>query len=61
MNRNRWILPPFPTTLLGGLLLVTLACRGNHDTQLELSGNIEVVQMEASFRVAGKVDRKSVV
>lgn len=37
-----------------GLVLAT-ACRGNRENRLVLSGNIEVVQVEASFRVAGKV------
>lgn len=40
--------------IAGAFLLVT-ACRGHQDTRLKLSGNIEVIQVEASFRVAGKV------
>jgi HlyD family secretion protein len=40
--------------LAGALLLVT-ACQRHQDSRLHLSGNIEVIQVEASFRVAGKV------
>jgi len=50
MNRKALTL-----SLLGASLLLALACRGDRDTRLELSGNIEVIQVEASFRTGGKV------
>lgn len=40
---------------MGGTILLVSACRSHPDTSLKLSGNIEVIQVEASFRVAGKV------
>lgn len=40
---------------IGVGLVLTTACRKDRGHQLVLSGNIEVVQVEASFRVAGKV------
>lgn len=50
MNRKA-----LPLSLLGASLLLAIACRGDRDTRLELSGNIEVIQVEASFRTGGKV------
>lgn len=49
--------PRFPSPgllALAGALLLT-SCRSQREARLELSGNIEVIQVEASFRVAGKV------
>ncbi len=45
---------PLALALLG-LSALALGCRGGRDSQLELSGNIEVIQVEASFRTGGKV------
>jgi HlyD family secretion protein len=41
--------------LCGTLITLSTACRSGKDSQLELSGNIEVIQVEASFRTGGKV------
>lgn len=50
---------PFPPlalkAFLAGALLLVTACQRHQDSRLHLSGNIEVIQVEASFRVAGKV------
>lgn len=49
---------PLPLALVlpvGALVVLALSCRDHRDASLKLSGNIEVVQVEASFRVAGKV------
>ena len=50
-------MPLLPTlkVLTGGTVLLVTACRSHEPTRLNLSGNIEVIQVEASFRVAGKV------
>jgi HlyD family secretion protein len=40
---------------IGAVVALATACRGDRENRLVLSGNIEVVQVEASFRVAGKV------
>ena len=40
---------------IGALLILAISCRDHREASLKLSGNIEVVQVEASFRVAGKV------
>jgi len=42
-------------TLLAGTVLLATACRSHPEARLQLSGNIEVIQVGASFRVAGKV------
>jgi len=42
-------------TLLAGTVLLATACRNRPEARLQLSGNIEVIQVSASFRVAGKV------
>ena len=50
--------PPMPIllkALAAGALLLAVSCRSHEQTRLGLSGNIEVIQVEASFRVAGKV------
>ena len=50
--------PPMPIilkALAGGALLLASSCRSHEKNRLSLSGNIEVIQVEASFRVAGKV------
>ena len=41
--------------LVGGMLLLVLGCQGSSNTRIQLSGNIEVISVEASFRTAGKV------
>jgi len=41
--------------LVGGALLLALACQGSGNARIQLSGNIEVIPVEASFRTAGKV------
>jgi HlyD family secretion protein len=41
--------------LAAGTLLLACSCRSHPEATLRLSGNIEVIQVEASFRVAGKV------
>lgn len=51
MRRTPW----FSALALGGTLLLLSACGISKSTQLKLSGNIEVIRVEASFRVAGKV------
>jgi HlyD family secretion protein len=55
MTRTRWFPPLALLGPIGGTVLLAIACRGHQDTLLKLSGNIEVIQVEASFRVAGKV------
>ena len=50
--------PPMPIllkALAAGALLLAVSWRSHEQTRLGLSGNIEVIQVEASFRVAGKV------
>lgn len=51
MRRTPW----FSTLAMGGTLLLVTACGNSKPKQLKVSGNIEVIQVEASFRVAGKV------
>ncbi len=41
--------------LLGGTAFLATGCGNHQENRLKLSGNIEVIQVEASFRVAGKV------
>ncbi len=41
--------------LLGGAAFLATGCGNHQENRLKLSGNIEVIQVEASFRVAGKV------
>lgn len=48
------------TALFAGAVLLALGCRNRQDGRLILSGNIEVIQVEASFRVAGKVVERPV-
>jgi len=38
-----------------GMAILAVSCRPRQENHLKLSGNIEVIQVEASFRVAGKV------
>ncbi|GLH72483.1 hemolysin secretion protein D [Geothrix limicola] len=45
----------WPLPLLAGALLLATACRTQPGNRLRLSGNIEVIQVEVSFRVPGKV------
>ncbi len=55
MKRNLGI-PPLPLKIfIAGIGILAVSCRGTKGNQLTLSGNIEVIQVEASFRVAGKV------
>jgi len=42
-------------TLLAGTVVLATACRNQPEPNLHLSGNIEVISVGASFRVAGKV------
>ncbi|HJW72388.1 MAG TPA: efflux RND transporter periplasmic adaptor subunit [Geothrix sp.] len=51
MRRTPW----FSALAAGGTLLLVTACGNSTPKQLKVSGNIEVIQVEASFRVAGKV------
>ena len=55
MSRIRQSLALVVTFILGGTLLLETACRSRQEAILRLSGNIEVIQVEASFRVPGKV------
>ena len=55
MTRAARILGLIPLALLGGTLVLATSCRSQPETHLRLSGNIEVIQVEASFRVAGKI------
>lgn len=44
-----------PFLFIAGTMVPLICCRGTKGPQLKLSGNIEVIQVEASFRVAGKL------
>ncbi len=55
MKREIRILPLASKALMGATALLIVSCGANRETRLRLSGNIEVVQVEASFRTAGKV------
>ena len=55
MNQAPWSRPLALSSLLGGTVLLVTGCGTPKATHLKLSGNIEVIQVEASFRVAGKV------
>lgn len=55
MRRTCWSLPAALELVLGGTVLLVTACRSHPEARLNLSGNIEAIQVEASFRVAGKV------
>lgn len=55
MNRVPSLRPIALMLPVGAVLALATACRDGRETRLKLSGNIEVVQVEASFRVAGKV------
>lgn len=55
MRRIHRTLPIAMKAILGGTLLLVSACRSHPEALLRLSGNIEVIQVEASFRVGGKV------
>ncbi|WP_257303695.1 efflux RND transporter periplasmic adaptor subunit [Geothrix campi] len=48
-------LPIAMLVLLGGTAFLATGCGNHQENRLKLSGNIEVIQVEASFRVAGKV------
>lgn len=60
MRPARRPLPFVLGALLGGAALLAVGCRSRQDDRLKLSGNIEVIQVEASFRVAGKVIERPV-
>ncbi len=48
--------PPLALSVFASVtLLLLVSCRRQAEPRLRLSGNIEVIQVEASFRVAGKV------
>jgi len=55
MRRIDWHLPILLGILLGGTVFLATGCKSRQENHLKLSGNIEVIQVEASFRVAGKV------
>ena len=55
MKRMPWFFPLALQVLVGGTVLLVVSCGSQRETHLKLSGNIEVIQVEASFRVAGKV------
>lgn len=55
MNRANGYLPKALNVFVGTTVLLAIACKGHPEARLQLSGNIEVIQVEASFRVAGKV------
>jgi HlyD family secretion protein len=55
MKRAVTLRPVVLMLALGVGVALATACRQGRVTRLALSGNIEVVQVEASFRVAGKV------
>ena len=53
-------LPLVTAILLGGTAFLATGCGNRREHRLNLSGNIEVIQVEASFRVAGKVIERPV-
>ncbi|WP_275975647.1 efflux RND transporter periplasmic adaptor subunit [Geothrix terrae] len=53
-------LPIAMMVLLGGVAFLATGCGNHQANRLKLSGNIEVIQVEASFRVAGKVIERPV-
>ena len=53
-------LPIALMALLGGAAFLATGCGNHQESRLKLSGNIEVIQVEASFRVAGKVIERPV-
>ncbi|WP_243315120.1 efflux RND transporter periplasmic adaptor subunit [Geothrix paludis] len=53
-------LPIAMMVLLGGAAFLATGCGNHQESRLKLSGNIEVIQVEASFRVAGKVIERPV-
>ena len=55
MTRPPYLSPALLALSLGALGGAMVSCRRGQDTRLHLSGNIEVVQVEASFRIPGKV------
>ncbi|GLH66851.1 efflux RND transporter periplasmic adaptor subunit [Geothrix edaphica] len=48
-------LPITTLVLLAGTAFLATGCGNHQENRLKLSGNIEVIQVEASFRVPGKV------
>ena len=52
--------PALPLGLLATALLLAPGCRSRPEARLRLSGNIEVVSVGASFRVAGRVAARPV-
>jgi len=55
MTHNPRILLLALQGLIIGTVLLSVSCQGDKNHRLNLSGNIEVIQVEASFRTAGKV------
>ncbi len=60
MNPKARHLPLAMAAFLGGATFLATGCGGHPGNRLKLSGNIEVIQVEASFRVAGKVIERPV-
>jgi HlyD family secretion protein len=55
MQRASWFPNLALKGFLGGAILLISACGSQKEAHLKLSGNIEVIQVEASFRIPGKV------
>ncbi|HEX9010562.1 MAG TPA: efflux RND transporter periplasmic adaptor subunit [Holophagaceae bacterium] len=55
MKRSALLRPIALMLPVGAAVALATSCRDGRENRLALSGNIEVVQVEASFRVAGKV------
>jgi HlyD family secretion protein len=55
MTRASRSLPAIQTVAFIAMAILAVSCRQRQETRLQLSGNIEVIQVEASFRTAGKV------
>lgn len=60
MNPKARHLPLAMVAFLGGATFLATGCGNHPGNHLKLSGNIEVIQVEASFRVAGKVIERPV-
>ncbi|WP_243301638.1 efflux RND transporter periplasmic adaptor subunit [Geothrix oryzisoli] len=55
MTRPSRSVPILQVAACIGAAILAISCRQRPENHLKLSGNIEVIQVEASFRVAGKV------
>ena len=60
MTRASRFLPAIQTVAFLAMAILAVSCRQRQETRLQLSGNIEVIQVEASFRVPGKVMERPV-